>query len=131
MLQCVVLIQWYESHSCFVQRVAVCCSVLQCDAACCSVLHLSNKMKEKFVLVPAAQVKTRRYIQRRGLCVAACCRVLQCVAVFCSVLQSVAACCCMCSVTRESKYCAHPAARPVCCSALRGPKFGTYSDGGF
>jgi len=43
-----------------VQRVAVCCSVLQCVAACCSVL------------------------QR----VAVCCSVLQCVAACCSVWSS-------------------------------------------
>ena len=40
-----------------VVNVAVCCSVLQCDAVCCSVLQ----------------------------CVAVCCSVLQCVAVCCSV----------------------------------------------
>jgi len=46
-------------------------------------------------------------------CVAVCCSVLQCVAVCCSVLHSVAACCSV-----------------VHCEC-RGPKFGTYSDGGF
>ena len=48
-----------------VTQVAVCCSVLQCDAVCYSVLQ----------------------------CVAVCCSVLQCVAVCCSVLQCVALCC--------------------------------------
>ena len=46
------------------QKVAVCCSELQCVAVCCSVLQ----------------------------CVAVCCSVLQRVAVCCSVLQCVAVC---------------------------------------
>jgi len=48
-----------------VTQVAVCCSVVQCDAVCYSVLQ----------------------------CGAVCCSVLQCVAVCCSVLQCVAVCC--------------------------------------
>ena len=48
-----------------VQKLHVCCSVLQCVAVCCSVLQ----------------------------CVAKCCSVLQCVAMRCSVLQFVAVCC--------------------------------------
>jgi hypothetical protein len=43
----------------WLQRVTVCCNVLQCVAVCCSVLQ----------------------------CVAVCCNVSQCVAVCCSVLQ--------------------------------------------
>jgi len=83
---CVALIRWYgrENRS-VLQCVAVCCSVLRCVpvrctypvvriiflcvaeccrvlqsvAVCCGVLHLSHSMKEKLVLVPAAQIKAR------------------------------------------------------------------------
>jgi len=58
-----------------VQRVAVCCSVLQCVAACCSVLQR--------VAVFCSVLQ----------CVAVCCSTLQCVAVCYSALQCVAACC--------------------------------------
>jgi len=56
-------------------RVAVCCSVLQCDAVCCSVLQCGA------VWCSVLQ------------CVAVCCSVLQCDAVCCSVVQCVALCC--------------------------------------
>jgi len=60
------------------QRVAVCCSVLQCVAVCCSAL-----------------LKIRNRLLRRStphqniLCSTVWCNVLQCVAESCSVLQCV------------------------------------------
>ena len=57
------------------QRVAVCCSVLQCAAACCS--------QE----VDAMRCSVFSVSQ----CAAVCCSVLQCVAARCSMLQCVAA----------------------------------------
>jgi len=57
------------------QRVATCCSVLQCVAVFRSVL-----MVRWLVLAGEGNV-------------AVCCSVLQCVAVCCSVLQCVAECC--------------------------------------
>ena len=66
MLQCVAV-------CCSVlQRVVVCCSVLQCVEVCCSVLQR--------VVVCYSLLQ----------CVAVCCSVLQYVTACCSVLQSVA-----------------------------------------
>jgi len=62
------------------QRVAVCCSVLQCVAVRCSVLHTAKD---------TSPVAARHPLQ----CAAVCCSVLQCVAVCCSVLQCIAVCC--------------------------------------
>jgi len=59
----------------WLQRVTVCCNVLQCVAVCCSVLQC--------VAVCCSVLQ----------CIAVCCSVLQCVAVCCSVLQCVAVCC--------------------------------------
>jgi len=55
------------------QRVAVCCSVLQCVAVCRS------------VLTPAGIGNVRGELLNDAVC----CSVLQCVAVCCSVLQCV------------------------------------------
>jgi len=57
------------------QRVAVCCSVVQTIAVCCSVLQC--------IAVRCSESQ----------CAAVCCSVMQGVAVCCSVLQCVAACC--------------------------------------
>jgi len=58
------------------QRVAVCCSVLQCAAVCRSVVQCVAACCTLSIPPPAV-----------------CCSVLQCVAVCCSVVQYVAACC--------------------------------------
>ena len=66
-------------HLCM-QRVAVCCSVLQCVAVCCSVLQYVTVCDSVF------GSKLCSVLQ----CVAVCCSVLRCVAVCCGVLQCVA-----------------------------------------
>jgi len=79
--------------STWLQRVAVCCSVLQCVAVRCSVLQCNVIVAHRS---PAA---LRGVLQCVAVCcsilryVAVCCSVLQCVAVCCSVLQCVAVCC--------------------------------------
>ena len=65
--------------------VAVYCSVLQRVAVCCSVLQCSPRM----ICARSATCFRRSMLQ----CVAVCCSVLQCVAVLCNVLQCVAVCC--------------------------------------
>ena len=67
---------------CVLQRVAVCCSELQCVAVCCSELTMPLFMPYMSSIRPCV-------LQ----CVAVCCSVLQCVAVCCSMLQCVAVCC--------------------------------------
>jgi len=59
MLQCVELVIHDDTHYAFYIAFCVSCSMLQCVAVCCSVLQ----------------------------CVAVCCSALQCVAVRCSALQ--------------------------------------------
>jgi len=66
-----------------VQCGAVWCNVLQRVAACCSVLQCWSTMHH--VVVTAGADAT--------WWIAVCCDVLQCVAVYCSVLQCVAVCC--------------------------------------
>jgi len=63
------------------QRVAACCSVLQCIAVYCSVLQCI-----------AVYCSVLQYV-------AACCSVLQCVAVCCSVLQ-----CATCAANIASRH---------------------------
>ena len=63
------------------QCVAVCCSVLQCVAVCYSVLQCAA--------VCCSVLQCHMVLQ----CVAECCSVLQCVAVRCSVWHCVAVCC--------------------------------------
>jgi len=75
------------------QRVAVCCSVLQCGAVCCSIRNHNDKDTDQVEEVGPSVLQ----------CVAMCGNVLQCVAVCCSlvqfgvvffiVLQCVAVCC--------------------------------------
>jgi len=85
------------------QRVAACCSALQCVAACRSFM---------IAVVPILAVSTVRYV-------AACCSVLQCVAVCGSVWQlydscrshSGRGCCEVCGSVRPCVA--------VCCSVLR------------
>jgi len=77
------------------QRVAACCSVLQCVAVCCS----------------------STYSRERELTFGECCSVLQCVAVCCSVLQCVAVCC---SVLQCAAVCCSVLqCAAVCCSVLQ------------
>jgi len=64
--------------------VAVCRRVLQYVAVCCTVLQWL------FWLNNVVANKVRRRMLQRG---AVCCRSLQCAAVCCNVLQRVAACC--------------------------------------
>jgi len=59
------------------QRVAVCCSVLQCVAVRCSCCN-------DLLRLDLRRLKGVKIVCR---CVAVCCSVLQCVAVRCSVLQ--------------------------------------------
>ena len=80
-----------------IERVAVCCGVLQCIAVCCSMLQCVTlccsvlRCVAVFLigLLPL-QVEVGYQVER----VAVCCSVLQCVAVCCSVLQAVVAVCC-------------------------------------
>jgi len=64
------------------RRVAVCCSVLRCDAVCvwCEVKDKEVALREEA-------------LAGNLVCVAACCSVLQRVAACCSVLQRVVDCC--------------------------------------
>ena len=73
MLQCVaVAVLRLASDSAELgEGVAVCCSVLQCNAACCSVLQC----------VAVAVLRLASDSAEVGEGVAACCSVLQCVAV--------------------------------------------------
>ena len=64
------------------QCVVVCFSVLQRLAVCCSVLNCVVKLE--YDPFPS-------YIYK--VCVAVRCNVLQCVAVCCNMLQDVAVCC--------------------------------------
>ena len=72
------------------QRVAVCCSVLQCFVVCCSVMQCLAVWCRVLQCVAACCSAMQR--------VAVCCSVLQCVAVWCSVLQSVAECFSVCAI---------------------------------
>jgi len=90
------------------QRVAVCCSVLQCVAVRCGCILLVSVLI-KFVCCNALQcvVQCAAVCCSMLQCVAAvfslylceelqpavCCNVLQCVAMRCNVLQCVATCC--------------------------------------
>ena len=65
----------------FLQRVAVCCSVLQCVAVCCTVLHCVAVCCITHVWLWSVVL---------GRLLLAKYTVLQCVAVCCSVLQRVA-----------------------------------------
>jgi len=81
------------------QRVAVCCSVLQCVLqpvpektrdSCCSVLPRVAACCSVLQCVAVRYTARSREDSRLVLqCVAVCCSVLQCVAVCCSVLQCV------------------------------------------
>ena len=95
------------------QRVAVCCSVLQCSvrrnpqsSACCSVLQYVGSVPfVSFVTLlcvavcRSAQLANISVLQCVAVCCSAlqcvtlCCIVLQCIVVYCSVMQFVAACC--------------------------------------
>jgi len=72
-----------------VGREDVRCSVLQRVAACCSLVQCVKKSIESEGLDEEDCRKRRCMLQ----CVAVCCSVLQCVAVCCSVLQCAAVCC--------------------------------------
>ena len=67
------------------QRVAVCCSVLQCVALCCSVLLCVAVLQSK--TNPVLGILVWQYFE---WIIAACCSVLQRAAVGGSVLQRVA-----------------------------------------
>ena len=123
MLQRVAVCYSVRGTGCFLnvlQRVAACCSVLQCDACsvvCCSVLQC-----DRYLLFSST-----------------CCSVLQCAecsvlqhvavrevpAVFLSVLQCVTACCSVlhvvcCSVLQCEKYWLFSSVCvAVCCSVLQ------------
>jgi len=62
-----------------VQRVAVCCSVLQCVAVCCSVTIHSFVYSETYSYI--------QWDSKSALGGLMECSVLRCVAVCCSVLQ--------------------------------------------
>jgi len=93
-LQCVVVccrVWCRQSSGINSERVAVCCSVLQCVAVCCSVLPCVAVCCSRFLhrtrletVVWAAEVRNKFRM---------CCSVSQCVAECCSVLQCVAVCC--------------------------------------
>ena len=87
------------------QRVAVCCSALQCVAGRC-ILHIYIHLSifHEVLIYICISCVVRLFVLQ---CVAVCCSVLQCAAVCCSVLQRVAVCC---SVLQ----CA-----AVCCSVLQ------------
>jgi len=76
------------------QRVAVCCSALQCVAVCCSVLQW----------VAVCKIVLQ--------CAAVGCRVLQCVAVCYNVLQCVVKCCII-------FFSGNIFQGPTCCSVLQ------------
>ena len=95
MLQCVAAVRriWYL-HVARVLRVAVCCSMLQCDAVA----------KKHVISSRCAPL----------LCVAVCCSVLQCVRVCSSVLQFD-----VFSGWRRSPRWLHTWSARVCCSVLQ------------
>jgi len=74
------------------RRVAVCCSVLRCDAVCvwCEVKDKEVALREEALAGNLVCVAACYSVLQR---VTACCSVLQRVAACCSVLQRVAACC--------------------------------------
>ena len=72
-VQCVLQTNAYEHHS----DVALCCSVLQCVAVCCSAMQCVLQM----------DIVCRSVMTTPHACVAACCSVLQRVAACCSVLE--------------------------------------------
>ena len=84
------------------QRVAACCSVLQCVVFGC----LNELFLDHLVCCSVLQ------------CAAACCSMLQCVTACCSVLRLVA-------LTNRSLivYCV-----AVCCSVLRRVEFGCVNE---
>jgi len=70
------------------QRVAVCCSVLQCVAVCCSVLQCVAVCKFRSVLTLNYVCHRRIFcVEQRTLLFVMCCNVLQCVAMCYNVLQ--------------------------------------------
>jgi len=82
------------AHYSVLQRVAACCSVLQCVAEHCR---------------EGAAYHVGMTAQTGGVedhCVAVCCSVLQCVAVCCITLQCVAMCCSG-LFTGHSQKCTH------------------------
>ena len=75
------------------QRVAVCCSVLQCVVACGIVSHCA--LCGCLVWIKVACFSA---LQCGGVrCSAVQCSAMQCVAVGCSAVQCVAVCCTVCS----------------------------------
>jgi len=76
------------TQPCVLQRVARCCSVLQCVTVCCSVRCCSLLQRAAVCI----RIRTAKRPSRFAAEVERPC-VLQCVAVCCSVLQCVAVCC--------------------------------------
>jgi len=79
------------------QRVAVCCSVLQCvtDVETESVRHVYQPMEGVLQCVAVFCSVLQ--------CVAVCCSVLQCVVMCCSVLQFAAVCCSVLQCCQDDK----------------------------
>jgi len=102
---------WYRTSHKW-QRVAVCCSLLQCVAVCCSMLqyvavcctvwhaHLHAFSSDAY----NGEYRTSRKWQSAAVCCSLC-SMLQCVVVCCSVLQCVAVCCSMMTRTRSRDSC--------------------------
>jgi len=68
-----------------IERVAVCCSVLQCGAVCCSVLQCDAVRRMR------KETMRRNHLAHIALqCVAVRCSALQCVLVCCSHAKSLA-----------------------------------------
>ena len=78
----------HRTRGVVLQRVAVCCSVLQCVAVCCSVLQCEENVSVRCVLCGVSVLILATSDAR--CCVSVCCSVLQCCAVCCSAMQSVA-----------------------------------------
>ena len=87
-LQCVlqsVAVSIHTYKRCVLQCVALCYSLLQCASVYCFVLQR--------VVVCCSILQSNAVCCSVLQCVAVCCSVLQCTAVCCSVLQCVAVCC--------------------------------------
>jgi len=93
------------------QRVAMCCSVLQCVAVCCSKKIVAAQRKLSRYMYSCNQCAQISMLQ----CAALRCSVLQCAAVYSSVLQCVAECCSVLQcVALSVLQCA-----AVCCNVLQ------------
>jgi len=112
-------------HACGLQRVSVCCNVLQCVAVghrCLQCVTLGCSVTVGYIVLlwcrrAARSAAALSYHTCVLQCVAVCGSVLQCFAVYCSVLQWITLCCFGVDELREVQR--RSGTTHVCCNVLQ------------